>query len=107
MNQNPERSKWLAGETDRQLAKNAPIDVGQTAKQVPNPPPGGGGGGLLKWVSNRGGQNSQSALAHCSECSARSRSEKGKEESRSQPEALANNWTINNSRSLPAFSLVT
>jgi hypothetical protein len=31
MNQNPE----VAGETDRQLAKNAPIDVNQTVKQVP------------------------------------------------------------------------
>jgi hypothetical protein len=33
----------VAGETDRQLAKNAPIDMNQTVKQVPNTPPGGGG----------------------------------------------------------------
>jgi hypothetical protein len=61
VNQNPE----VAGETCRQLAKNAPIDMNQTVKQVPNTPPGGGGKPLLKWVSNQGGQNSQIALAHC------------------------------------------
>jgi hypothetical protein len=33
------RSDRRTGETDRQLAKNAPIDVNQTAKQVPNTPP--------------------------------------------------------------------
>jgi hypothetical protein len=33
----------VAGETDRQLAKNAPIDMNQTAKQVPNTPPWEGG----------------------------------------------------------------
>jgi hypothetical protein len=38
INQNPE----VAGETDRQLAKNVPIDMNQTVKQVPNTPPGGG-----------------------------------------------------------------
>ena len=39
INQNPE----VAEETDRQLAKNAPIDMNQTVKQVPNTPPWGGG----------------------------------------------------------------
>jgi hypothetical protein len=63
INQNPE----VAGETDRQLAKNVPIDMDQTAKQVPNTPPPWGGGHPYssKWVSNQGGPNSQSSLAYC------------------------------------------